>query len=172
MTRLDEINELFRFNAWAQERMFEMTAAVSLDELTRDMKNSFPSVRDTMIHAVGAEWVWLTRWQGSSPTAFPNADDLKTNDAIRQRWRTIDADRAAYLANLQENSLDAVVEYTSFAGKHFAFPLWQMLRHVVNHATYHRGQVMSMLRQLGHNAKSTDMILMYQEEQLAGAQKK
>lgn len=164
MTRLEEIRELYRFNAWAQERMFAVTETLSADEISHDLNSSFASIRETLIHAVGAEWVWLTRWQGTSPTVFPNADDLKTNDDILTRWRGINAERDSFLNSLDEKSLDDVVEYTSFAGKHFAFPCWQMLRHVVNHATYHRGQIMTMLRQLGHNAKSTDMILMYQEE--------
>lgn len=171
MTRLDEINELYRFNTWAQKRMFVTTAALTVDELTRDMKNSFPSVRDTLIHSVSGDWVWLTRWQGTSPTEFPNADDLKTHEHIVARWRAIDTDRRAYLASLDEDSLDRVVAYTSFAGLSFAFPFWQMLRHVVNHATYHRGQVTTMVRQLGHTVQPTDMILLYQEEQKAAAQK-
>jgi uncharacterized damage-inducible protein DinB len=63
--------------------------------------------------------------------------------------------------------LDVLVAYRNFAGIDLAFPLWQMLRHVVNHSSYHRGQVTTMLKQLGHRAISTDMILMYQEKQKA-----
>jgi len=167
MTRIDEIKELYRFNAWAQRRMFEATSKLSQDELTRDLKNSFPSVRDTLVHMVGAEWVWLTRWHGTSPTAFPAAESLLTNQDLSARWEQINAERETYLLSLDDAGLDRVVEYTSFAGKQFAFPLWQMLRHVVNHASYHRGQIMTMLRQLGHTPIQTDMVLMYQEEQKA-----
>jgi uncharacterized damage-inducible protein DinB len=169
MTRTDEITELYRFNSWAQTRMFDATSQLTPDEFTRDLKNSFPSVRDTLLHAVGAEWVWLTRWHGTSPTSFPYSDQNLDNEGIRQVWQQIDQERAAFLASLDEPGIDRVVEYTSFAGKHFAFPLWQMLRHVVNHATYHRGQITTMLRQLGHNAVSTDLILLYQEEQRAAS---
>jgi uncharacterized damage-inducible protein DinB len=166
MTRLDEIAELFEFHAWATRRMFESTAELSDEEFARDLGNSFPSIRDTLVHTIGAEWVWLTRWHGTSPTAFPTAAAPTHADIVR-RWEEINAERAAFLRSLAPDSIDVVVAYRSFAGVDFAFPLWQMLRHVVNHSSYHRGQVTTMLKQLGHKPISTDMILMYQERQLA-----
>jgi uncharacterized damage-inducible protein DinB len=168
MTRIEEIRELFEFNAWATRRTFEATAVLSDDEFTRDLKNSFPSVRDTLIHIVGGEWVWLTRWKGSSPTAFPNPDAVLTHGDIVRFWNGVDAERNAWLRTLQDADLDAMVSYRSFAGLDFTFPLWQMIRHLVNHSSYHRGQVATMLRQLGHKPLSTDFILMYQERQKAG----
>jgi uncharacterized damage-inducible protein DinB len=164
MTRLDEINELFRYNAWAMRRIFDATAVLSETEFTKDMGNSFPSIRDTLMHIVGGEWVWLERWLGVSPTGFPMADTALLHGQIREWWEEVNAGRVAYLATLSEDALDSVVEYDSFAGVHFAFPLWQMLRHIGNHSTYHRGQVTTMLKQLGHKPVSTDMILLYQEE--------
>ena len=165
MTRLEEIAELFEFNAWATARVFEATASLSEEEFTRDLGNSFPSIRDTLVHIIGGEWVWLTRWHGTSPTAFPAAP--RTHPDIVRRWEDINVEREKFLRSLGPHSLDVVVAYTSFAGVDFAFPLWQMLRHVVNHSSYHRGQVTTMLKQLGHKPISTDWILMYQERQLA-----
>lgn len=71
MTRLDELADLFRFNRWAEQRMFEATGKLSDEEMNRDLGNSFPSVRETLLHIVGAEWVWLSRWKGTSPTEYP-----------------------------------------------------------------------------------------------------
>ena len=163
MTRLDEIKELFVFNTWAARRMFDATSHLSGEELGRDLKNSFPSVRDTLVHIVGAEWVWLSRWRGTSPTAIPNTHANLNHDQIIAWWEEINNDRESLLVNLTEDALDRTIEYTSFAGVHYAFPFWQMMRHQVNHSSYHRGQVMTMIKQLGHKPVSTDMILMYQE---------
>jgi uncharacterized damage-inducible protein DinB len=165
MTRLDEIAELFEFNAWATRRMLESTAALSEEELTRNLKNSFPSIRDTLVHTVGAEWVWLMRWNGESPAAIPNANSPMSHAQIVSWWNEINTERDQYLRSLGPDGLDVVVAYRNFAGVDFAFPLWQMLRHVVNHSSYHRGQVTTMLKQLGYKPISTDMILMYQERQ-------
>lgn len=167
MTRLDEIRELYRFNTWANERMFASTSLLSEAELTRDLRSSYPSIRDTLVHMVGADWVWLSRWHDISPTSFPDAPHLTTHAIIHERWRDVDTQRDRFLKSLDEEAIDRVIAYTNFAGAHFAFPLWQMLRHVVNHCSYHRGQVTTMLRQLGHTPQATDMILMYQEKQKA-----
>lgn len=167
MTRLDEILELYRFNTWAAERMFTATAELSEEQLNRNLGSSFPSIRETLVHTVGAEWVWLTRWHGISPASFPDAPHLTTHSRIVERWRVIDEQRSRFLASLDLLAIDKPLTYTNFAGVQFTFPLWQMLRHVVNHATYHRGQVATMLRQLGCKPPATDMILMYQELQSA-----
>lgn len=167
MTRLDEMRELFTFNAWAMRRLLDDTAKLSEEEIKRDMGNSFSSIRDTLVHMVGAEWVWLSRWQGTSPNAIPNTKANMGHGEVVQWWQQINDEREAFFATLTEEALDRMIAYRNFAGKDFAFPLWQMLRHVVNHATYHRGQVVTMMRQLGHAPTATDMILMYQEKQLS-----
>lgn len=165
MTRLDEIRELYAYNAWAMQRMLDCTAQLNEEELHRDLGDSFGSVRDTLVHIVGAEWVWLMRWQGGSPTAIPNTKASLSHAEIVSWWKQINEEREAYLVSLPAEALDRVVGYTNFAGVYFAFPLWQMLRHVVNHSSYHRGQVTTLLKQLGHIPAATDMILLYQEMQ-------
>lgn len=163
MKRLHEIRELFEFNAWASRRMFEATAPLSEEEFTRDLKNSFASIRDTIVHIVGAEWVWLSRWNGRSPSEIPNTTAEMMHAEIVRWWYDIEVERDAYLNALTPEALDAIIPYRNFAGVHFALPLWPMMRHQVNHSTYHRGQIMTMLKQLGHKPIPTDMILMYQE---------
>ena len=81
-------------------------------------------------------------------------------------WREIDANRHAFLQALTPRALDDMIRYTNFAGKDLVFPLWPMLRHLVNHSSYHRGQITTMLKQLGHQPIATDMILFYQELEL------
>lgn len=165
MTRLDEIRELFRFNRWAEERMFESVRELSDEEINRDMKNSFASVRETLLHIAAAQWVWLERWKGNSPGAFPEDKKHFALAQIVQWWNEIDAERHALLQSLTEADLDRNITYKNLSGVEFTFPMWQMLRHAVNHNTYHRGEITTMLKQLGRKVISTDMILLYQEEQ-------
>jgi uncharacterized damage-inducible protein DinB len=160
---IDEIRELYEFNRWANERMLDAVAVLTEEELTRAVGGSFPSLRATLTHMVGAEWIWLSRWRGVSPTGLPESWDLSTHAAIRERWRAIDAERAAYLETLNDEALGRVVEYRQLSGAAYATPLWQLLRHVVNHASYHRGQVMMLLRQIGRPAVATDLVVFYRE---------
>jgi uncharacterized damage-inducible protein DinB len=160
---LERIVELFAYTRWANNRILDATARLSQDQLTRDLGNSFPSVRDTLLHIIGAEWVWLSRWNGVSPGALPAWSDVASHDAIRQRFGEIDAERAAYLDRLDPVALNEVIHYRNLKGDSLSGPLWQLHLHVVNHSTYHRGQVVTMLRQLGHSAPSTDLVQFYRE---------
>jgi uncharacterized damage-inducible protein DinB len=112
---------------------------------------------------VGAEWVWLTRWQGGSPTSVPSDWDVSTLGAVRDRWRRVERELSAFVDGLDASALERPLTYKTFAGETFTQPLSQMLRHVVNHSTYHRGQVTTLLRQLGGTPVATDLIRFYRE---------
>ncbi|NIT88247.1 MAG: damage-inducible protein DinB, partial [Gemmatimonadetes bacterium] len=116
-----------------------------------------------LVHILAAEWVWLSRWGGHSPTAMPEAWDASTVDTLREEWTKVEDDQKAFLSNLDERGLRETIAYRDTKGNPFRQPLWQMLRHVVNHSTYHRGQIVTMLRQLGAEAPATDMILFHRE---------
>jgi uncharacterized damage-inducible protein DinB len=120
-------------------------------------------VRDTLAHIVSAEWIWLARWRGDSPTGAPESWNLATRAGIRAEWERIERDREAFLVGLDDGALSGSVAYRSMRGEPFAQPLGQLLRHVINHSTYHRGQVASQLRQLGVAVPATDLVLYYRE---------
>ena len=80
---LAELRELFEYNGWANERILDVVTPLGADEFKRDMRSSYPSIRDTLVHTLSAEWVWLSRWQGVSPSAMPGADELVTVAAVR-----------------------------------------------------------------------------------------
>lgn len=160
---VEEIQELFAYNRWANRRLLEAAAQLDDDAFTRHLGGSFPTVRDTLAHILGAEWVWLTRWLGDSPTAIPAAWDLSTLLGIRAEWERVERERDAFLAGLDDGALAGVVAYRTMRGEPFAQPLGQLLRHVVNHSSYHRGQVASQLRELGVEVPATDLVVFYRE---------
>ena len=161
MTRIDEIRQLYEFNRWANHRMLEAAGTLPAEQFTRDLGSSFPSVRDTLAHMLSAEWIWLARLHGSSPTGGPEGWATSALEQLKRHWADVEREQAAFLAGLAESRLDEVLDYRNTAGKPFREPLWQILRHVVNHSTYHRGQVTTMLRQLGASPPATDLILFF-----------
>jgi uncharacterized damage-inducible protein DinB len=86
---------------------------------------------------------------------------------LRRRWAEVEGAQGAFVEGLSEADLDRVVSYRNTRGESFAQPLWMLLRHVVNHASYHRGQVVSQLREVGGSPTSTDFVL-YQRLEDAG----
>nr|PZN91576.1 MAG: damage-inducible protein DinB [bacterium] len=163
MTMIDELRELFAYNRWANRRILDAAAKLGPEALDKDLGSSFPSIRATLVHILGAEWLWLSRWKGTSPTGLPDSWDLSTLDAIRARWAEFEREQKEFIDSLGEDDLRRAVSYRNVKGEPFTNTMAQMLRHVVNHSTYHRGQVITMLRQLGAEPVSTDLIAYYRE---------
>jgi uncharacterized damage-inducible protein DinB len=159
----EDFRMLYDFNAWANQRTLDACAGLTPEQFTRDLASSFKSVRDTLAHLYGAQWIWLERWHGRTPTAFPTPADFPDLEATRRRFAEVDRNLVDYAASLNADDIQRVIEFKTMAGQPFAQPLWQMLQHVVNHSTYHRGQIATMLRQLGTKATSTDLIAFYRE---------
>jgi uncharacterized damage-inducible protein DinB len=143
-----------------------LTAAARLDPdaFTRPLGSSFSSVRDTLTHILSGHWIWLERWQKRFPTAMLNAADFPTVESLRTRWKTVDQDRERFIRDLTAEDLHRSATYLNRAGEQFAYPLWQQMLHVVNHASYHRGQIVTMLRQLGAEVVGTDFLSYYDEK--------
>ena len=160
---VEDFRLLYDYNAWADHRTLDACAALSSEQFTRDMGSSFRSVRDTLLHIMQVEWLWLERWHGRSPTSFaPNANTPMSNPFAPAGWR-LNATCSITSRRSRPRKSQRVVPAQTTAGVPQAAPLWQMLQHLVNHGTYHRGQVATMLRQLGAKPTAIDLILFYRE---------
>ncbi len=160
---LEEIRLLYEYDSWANRRLLEAAASLTPEQFTRDLGSSFRSVRDTLAHIMGGQWIWLERWQGRTPTRLPAAEDFPVLPSLRKRWQEVEADLLAFVRGLTLERIASISEYKTLTAGTFTCPLWQMLQHLVNHGTYHRGQVTTMLRQLGVTSVSTDLSLFYRE---------
>ena len=159
-----DLRILIDYHYWARNRMLDAVAALTPEQYSRDLGSSFRSVRDTLVHLYSAEWAWYQRWQGTSPTHMLSPDQFPDVASLRKDWVEHEARTRAFVDGLDEAGVTRVIEYKLLSGAAGSSPLWQMAQHVVNHASYHRGQVTTMLRQLGAApAKSMDMIGYYRE---------
>ena len=164
MTRQDAVT-LLDYHYWARDRMLEAVDALTPEQYAKDMGSSFKSVRDTVVHTYGAEWNWYQRWVGNSPTALPDVAAFPDVATLRTVWKAHERGvRLLVDALASSNELDRVFKYRTFDGQEMESVFSHMLQHVVNHATFHRGQVTTMLRQLGAPApKPQDLIRFYRE---------
>ena len=157
-----DLRTLLDYHYWARDRLLDALEPLSQEQFTRDLGSSFKSVRDTVAHVYAAEWAWHERWQGRSPTALIPADRFPDLAALRGPWAELEGNMRGFVDGLDDGGAARVVHYTLLSGAAGATPIWQMLQHVVNHASYHRGQVTTMLRQLGAPpAKPMDLIAYY-----------
>jgi uncharacterized damage-inducible protein DinB len=156
---LTTFRELFAYNYWARDRQLEACSSLSQDEFQRPLGNSFPSMRDTLAHMVGAEWIWLERLQGRSPKALPQAAEFPALATVAERWRVVEHGFLDYLRHLREEQLASTIAYTNFQAQTWSYPVGLILLHLINHQTYHRGQVTTLLRQLGLSAPAIDLLV-------------
>jgi len=178
MISIDTLRELYDYNYWARDRQLEACAALTEEQFLRPMGSSFSSVRDTLAHLVAVESIWHERWRGRSPSqadarahaaAFA-AETFPDLAVVRDRWKSVEKDVRGYLAELSEQALQQPLTYINMKGERWTYPLWQTLLHVVNHQTYHRGQITTLLRQLGVAAPAIDYLVMQDLGGVAKAQ--
>ena len=155
---LETLRNLFSFSRWANRTILESVAVLTPEEYARPIGGSFGSVQGTLVHLYGADRVWLERFHGRSPRALPAGDDLAALEALARKWREVEAGQDAFIAALTPEHLAEPLSYVSFSGDHFTRALGDALLHLANHGTYHRGQVATLLRQLGRKAASTDYL--------------
>ena len=154
-----DIQYLFEYNNWANGKILDAVSQLSPEQFLKDLHSSHRSVRDTLSHILAAEWIWLERWKGVSPNALLSPGDFPTVESLETRWAVVEGDYAEFIKGVTDGSLATVIAYTNTRGEEYAYPLEHMLQHVMNHSSYHRGQLTTMLRQLGAQVTPVDLLV-------------
>jgi uncharacterized damage-inducible protein DinB len=162
---VDEFLELFAYNAWANRTVFDAVARLPVEQYFRDLRSSYGGVHGTLAHIVWAEQLWLHRWMGRPNPAVPQGTDLRSLADVRERWEQVEAERDSFLAALSDRQLEDTKLVKPSSGGEYVHTFRQMFRHFINHSSYHRGQIVTFLRQLGTSPPSTDLILYYRRTQ-------
>ena len=145
--KADDIRLLYAYNRWANARVLAAAAALTSERLYRDLGSSYGSVFGTLAHILWAEWRWLGRWL--APVVSPGPDPVDGRDLpeLQARWTEVESLQAEFLSQVTDSALTGLITYENPPGTAWTYPLAQMMQHVVNHSTYHRGQVITLLRQ-------------------------
>jgi uncharacterized damage-inducible protein DinB len=159
---LSELKLLHAYNSWANNRVFDAVAQLPSDQYMQDMKSSHGGIHGTLVHTVGAEKVWLERFTGE-PQPFLSQNPPKSLAELKTIWEKVGYDYAKWLGSMTDKKLTGTFTMKTLKGDTFTHVFWHAFQHVVNHSSYHRGQIITMLRQLGAKPVSTDLILFYRE---------
>jgi uncharacterized damage-inducible protein DinB len=148
------------YTYWASDRLLDAARPLSEDELTRDLGNSFGGVLGTLVHIFQADRIWLSRVSGSPRATLSDPDETWTIESLQSAWVDVHLGWIDWAGHVED--VRQVFSYTNTAGEAKQLELWQLVFHLVNHGTYHRGQITTMLRQLGYSPVSTDLHGYYQ----------
>jgi uncharacterized damage-inducible protein DinB len=162
----DDIQLLYEYDRWANNRVLEEVAALSNEQFTRDLGGSFRSVRDTLLHIIAGEWGWLAYWKEPSASSIVLADLRKRRDAlfnpeaypnvavVQSKWAEVEKEQAEFVNRVTDEALKKALPFRATQVR-----LAHLMQHLANHSTYHRGQVAVMMRQLGAVPPATDFHL-------------
>ena len=159
----DDIQLLYEYDRWANNRVLQAVSALSPEQFTRDLGGSFRSLRDTLVHIIGGEWGWLAYWKASSHSAAFLADLWDRHDAlfhpdgfpnlstVRLKWEDVVKEQTEFVSSLTEEALRKM-----FPIRSGQLSLAHLMQHLASHSTYHRGQVALMMRLLHAEPLATD----------------
>ena len=159
----DVLRNHLNYSAWASSRLVDAASALNPQELMRDFGTADRNVLGTLVHVYAADRVWLGRIEGNPPARFLVPEEDMHLAVLRSDWPALLERWKQWGALLTEDSIHRDISYTSTMGDAFVTPIWQIVLHVVNHGTHHRGQVSGFLRAMGHIPPSLELTAFYRE---------
>ncbi len=143
------IKRHLRYNHWANTRLAEFIKQLTDEQLDQELVSSFPTVRKTLYHLWDAELIWLKRIQGEPLNTWPSSEFNGTTQDMLALFVANSKELADFIETKDESFLAQDLSYKNMKGDLFTNKIEDMLFHVVNHGSFHRGQLITMLRQLG-----------------------
>ena len=148
------------YTIWASRILLDAAANLTHDELTRDFGTGDKSLLGTLLHVYGGDLIWIERVHGTSLTARPY-DGQATLATLQAEWPRVWDRWKQYVDLLTPEAADTEIAYKTFKGEAFRAPAWQIVMHVVNHGTHHRGQAAGFLRAMGKTPPVLDLMHYY-----------
>lgn len=146
------------YSLWASMKVLEAAEKLSSEEAALDRGNSFGGILDTLVHVFRADRVWLKRFLGEPLAPFVVEGEDLSLAVLREQWPAVLGEFAAWVEVQQEERLVEKLYWRNIRGEDKEEKIYKILLHVVNHGSYHRGQVVTMIKQAGGEVPSTDLV--------------
>ena len=160
-----DMHVLYEYNRWCNARILGAASKLTAQQFRAPGLFPHGGLRDTLVHALFAEWAWRMRWQGTPPEFHYRLkpDEFPTVAALQTRWMEEDALLMAFVERVTDESLKTELEYTSTEGGRHKRVVWETMAHLVNHGTQHRAEAAAMLTAFGHSPGDIDLIVFLNE---------
>ena len=160
------LNDYTNYNLWANKKICDLLITLDDSVLQKDIDSSFRTIKETVYHVWGAEWLWLLRIQVNESSLIQSPVKNFTGDFKEavESFHKISEEIIKLVSDTDEKELTNIITYQNLAGKEFTNVFYEVIMHCMNHSTFHRGQIITMLRTAGvTNLFSTDLITYYRE---------
>ncbi len=156
--------QLAEYNVWANNIFCSWFEKISDEQWTQEITSSFNSIQATVLHIIGAEHIWLQRMNKEENHIWLPSVFAGSKDEHIALWKKTSAALKDFVESFDENNLKKNLDFKRLNGDPYSMPYCELLAHVFNHSTYHRGQLVTMLRQAGFtDVEATDMLLFFRK---------
>jgi uncharacterized damage-inducible protein DinB len=152
------------YHIWANKKVLQQLPDLTDADWNKQLGGSFPTMRALYQHILEAEYRWLQRWKGVPFAEIPTEMIVENYPTLQTLWLPLMEEQLAVAKERLAADAESPVHFITGKGLHVTLPYWQTLYQLVNHGTYHRGQVTNMLRMLDKPAVSTDIFIFFRED--------
>jgi len=157
-----DLRDHLAYSAWASQRLVHAATELTESELLRDFQTSDHTVLGTLVHTFAADRVWLARLQKLPNPPYSTPADYSLN-VLQVEWPRVQHGWGDLLKRTTDEEACTALIYQDLRGNTWKQPVWQLILHVVNHATHHRGQVSGFLRAMGRIPPPLDLVAYYRQ---------
>ncbi|WP_068783320.1 DinB family protein [Paenibacillus phocaensis] len=147
------ISHLYGYNVWANERVLHHLQSLPVEIFHKEVNLGFKSLAEVIGHIASADEVWFSRMKEEKPSRFVTKPFVNIEEASNY-FNKLQTQIHQYLLSM--NDVEKRVTYRNAAGQEFQYSISEIIQHIVNHGTYHRGNISTMLRYLGYKGIKID----------------
>jgi uncharacterized damage-inducible protein DinB len=159
------LKDMLAYDRWANRKYLDAIGGVTHEQFTQTLGGSFGSVRDTLVHLAWAEWVWTKRWQGTSPQVRARQEEFPTIASVRNYLEEVAVAQEKVFEGREPDIRGVRITYTNLKHEVWEYTMEDMVHHLTMHSAYHRGQLATLLRQLGVVPPTTDYLVYVDERE-------
>lgn len=146
---------LMTYTHWADQKAIHWLEQISEEQWNRVHTSSFNSIRETAVHIVSAEKIWIDFWRNSPDAVYLSAEFNGSKNELLETWKQVSEGMKKFVDEFPEERFSDAVTFKYPGGGEGQMAYWQSFAHSVNHSTYHRGQLVTLLRQSGFTGLSS-----------------
>src|SRR5688572_22598872 len=147
----DQMRDLFDFLRWGDVQILDAASKLPDDQYYKEREISLGSIHKLLVHAMTAEALWLARWNGKHVDRIENHEDFPTRESLANQWPVVHLALSQFLDKQTAQSMAQPLTYQTTTGEIVTGGLGEFMFHLVDHGSYHRGQLNSMIKQAGGN---------------------
>jgi uncharacterized damage-inducible protein DinB len=147
--------DLAAYNSWADQKSMDWLRQITDEQWEQINVSSFSSIRQTAVHIASAEKIWIDFWTGAADPVYLSANFTGTKNELLDIWKAASNGLETYIESHPEEEFGHPVRLIYPNGNTGQMPYYQTFAHIVNHSAYHRGQLVTLLRQAGYDRFSS-----------------